>query len=713
VLDIVILVVTCVVNLLLGLLVFLRNPKSKTSVAFLLISIFVSTWASCNYLTNLTSLSLTLNRITNSAAFFSAFLAIAFGLRFAVNFLEPTYLGFGKAVDRILTWLGVTMAILSVTPLVAGEVTRSGDALHFSVGPLLPFYIAAIVLYIALIVRTLMHIVAHSRGREKQQAIFILVGFTAAPTLALITNAIIPSVTSSWHTAAFGPLFTILLVGTISYAIVRHRLFDIRFAVALAVAYVLTILSVVGIYVFITLGIADYLLGIDINVSNAILFAVLSALTAISFQAIKEFFNKISNRVFYRDAYHPQAVLDGVSSLLVGTIDIELIKKGVEETLNSTIHPRSVAFLLTADSERLDKAMLALLKDLAQTDLNVISTDDSDKSAHTKAHNELRRHDIALAIRLRTTHESLGFLLLGYRRSGSMYTDTDIKLLGVVADELALGIQNAFRFKEIENFNATLQQKIEDATRRLRQTNTKLRTLDQTKDDFISMASHQLRTPLTSVKGYVSMVLDGDAGKITPLQRKLLTQSFISSQRMVYLISDLLNVSRLRTGKFVIEPVPSNIARVISDEVEQLVETAKGRNLELVYNKPDNFPTYMLDETKLRQVIMNFIDNAIYYTPSGGRIEINLVEKQKTIEFTVVDNGIGVSKTEQHHLFTKFFRANNAKRARPDGTGLGLFMAKKVIIAQGGAIIFRSQEGKGSTFGFTFAKDRLQEAPVK
>ncbi len=247
----------------------------------------------------------------------------------------------------------------------------------------------------------------------------------------------------------------------------------------------------------------------------------------------------------------------------------------------------------------------------------------------------------------------------------------------------------------------------------LKQTNSRLRLLDRTKDDFISMASHQLRTPLTSVKGYVSMVLDGDGGKINEVQRKLLTQSFLSSQRMVYLISDLLNVSRLKTGKFIIEPVESDLSKMIEEEVEQLVETVKARGLELHYHKPEHFPILMIDETKLRQVIMNFIDNAIYYTPSGGHIDVYLVEKPESIEFTVVDDGIGVPKHEQHHLFSKFYRAKNAKSARPDGTGLGIFMAKKVIVAQGGAIIFKSQEGKGSTFGFTFPKAKLLPAPQK
>jgi signal transduction histidine kinase len=221
------------------------------------------------------------------------------------------------------------------------------------------------------------------------------------------------------------------------------------------------------------------------------------------------------------------------------------------------------------------------------------------------------------------------------------------------------------------------------------------------------MASHQLRTPLTSVKGYVSMVLEGDVGKIAPMQRKLLEQAFISSQRMVYLIADLLNVSRLRTGKFIIEPGPTDLSDVIQGEVAQLRDIAKSRGLELAYKPPPQFPALMLDEAKIRQVIMNFTDNAIYYTPSGGHITLNLVDKPESVEFTVVDDGMGVPKNEQHRLFTKFYRAANAKKARPDGTGLGLFMAKKVVAAQGGAIIFSSVEGKGSTFGFTFPKAKL------
>lgn len=290
----------------------------------------------------------------------------------------------------------------------------------------------------------------------------------------------------------------------------------------------------------------------------------------------------------------------------------------------------------------------------------------------------------------------VGLLVIGLPNTSDDINERQWELFDRIGEAVGLAIDNKMLFEENQHM-----------LRQVQRSNSKLKALDETKDEFISMASHQLRTPLTSVKGYLSMVLEGDAGEISDMQRKLLDQAFVSSQRMVYLIADLLNLSRLKTGKFIIDAVPTNLAKVIEDEVGQLKETAASRNLKLTYDKPANFPVVMLDETKIRQVIMNFTDNAIYYTPAGGEIELKLEDTGKTIEFSVTDNGIGIPKKEQAHMFTKFFRAGNAKKARPDGTGLGLFMVKKVIIAQGGSVIFKSQENKGSTFGFSFDKSKL------
>jgi signal transduction histidine kinase len=290
----------------------------------------------------------------------------------------------------------------------------------------------------------------------------------------------------------------------------------------------------------------------------------------------------------------------------------------------------------------------------------------------------------------------VGAMAAGFFAESSNLTPHDTQLFDRLGEAVGIAVDNRLLFEE--NRRVVLQ---------LQHSNIKLKALDETKDDFISMASHQLRTPLTSVKGYLSMVLDGDAGKLTVTERKMLTQAFISSQRMVYLISDLLNVSRLKTGKFIIDSQPVNLGELISGEIAQLKETAATRRVKLTFKKPANFPIVQLDETKIRQVIMNFIDNAIYYTPAGGHIQVVLEDRPSTIELKVIDDGIGVPRSEQYHLFTKFYRAGNARKARPDGTGLGLFMAKKVIMAQGGALLFESKEGKGSTFGFVFSKSKV------
>jgi signal transduction histidine kinase len=304
-------------------------------------------------------------------------------------------------------------------------------------------------------------------------------------------------------------------------------------------------------------------------------------------------------------------------------------------------------------------------------------------------------------VKLVSRQHLVGILVAGFYSTVAQVSAADTLMLDRLSEPVGIALDNRLLFEE--NRRVLLQ---------LRKSNEKLKALDETKDDFISMASHQLRTPLTSVKGYLSMVLEGDAGKLTALERKMLTQAFTSSQRMVYLIADLLNVSRLKTGKFIIEPVATNLATMVEEELRQLKETAESRSVELLYDKPRDFPEVQLDETKTRQVIMNFVDNAIYYTPAGGHIKILVEDKPASVELRVVDDGMGVPKAEQHHLFTKFYRAGNARKARPDGTGLGLFMAKKVIAAQGGAVLFESQEGKGSTFGFAFSKAKLAAQPT-
>lgn len=370
------------------------------------------------------------------------------------------------------------------------------------------------------------------------------------------------------------------------------------------------------------------------------------------------------------------------------------VNKSLVDTLSGvTLSTTSPWFKTETRIESVDSARISdgILKQIFTSHLNLL-----DKLAKEASFGALT------LVKLFARQKLVGVLVIGTQKSSSERTEADQSLLERLGEAIGLAVDNKLLFEENQH-----------VLHKLELTNKKLQELDEAKDEFISMASHQLRTPLTSVKGYVSMVLDGDAGKVNTKQQELLQQSFTSAQRMVYLISDLLNVSRLKTGKFVIEPTDIYLPDVVEQELKQVEETAKARKVKLIYEKPKKYPHISLDDTKIRQVIMNFVDNAIYYTPAGGEIVIALNATPKSIEYTVTDNGIGVPKSVQAHLFTKFYRAENARKARPDGTGLGLFMAKKVIAASGGAIIFKSAEGKGSTFGFTFPLKATHQAAAK
>jgi len=311
----------------------------------------------------------------------------------------------------------------------------------------------------------------------------------------------------------------------------------------------------------------------------------------------------------------------------------------------------------------------------------------------------LKSYRVDFVMPLLRGSEIIGFIFLGPRLSRN-YSQYDIGMVFDIKNELAIAIQNAVSLESVKELNAHLQQRIDDATDELRKSNEQLRDLDIAKEEFVSMASHQLRTPLTSVKGYISMVLEGDAGKITKMQRQLLREAFTSSERMVHLISEFLSVSRVQTGKFLVERRLIDLAKVVRQEVKSLETTAESRDLTLEFMSPHSPVFVQADEAKIRQVIMNFIDNALYYSKPGTTVDIAL-NVGSTVRLTVTDKGIGVPVKQQAKLFTKFFRADNARTQRPDGTGVGLYLAKMIIDGHDGKVIFSSKEGEGSTFGFS------------
>lgn len=724
-LDFYVTAASAVAMFLLGLTIVARNLRNQTLQLFGLLTLTAISWFVTNYLTNHVS-GYSNQLFFNKLSLFVGFLLILSVWLLSLYFPKKLV---KHRIQRVIAWI-LTPLLLFVT-LFTNQVVSSVVYVpekmltDINTGNLYIFYVVVAVIFFGFLAFNFYNSFKSPKlnSLEKQQVLFAAIGLLLSFAWSILTAAVIPSISGNWEISKYGAIGSWFIVSFVSYAIVRHKLFDIRLVIARSVGYILLLVTFVGLYGIIAFGLADALFGETIF-SERIVPVLTALILAFTSPYFRRYFDKVTNKLFYKDAYDSQEFLGAVNKLLVGQIQLETLLKGITGVIEENLKTSYCVFVIretgyegvrivgTEDHKFNGQKIEELRKLAPHVHRKVLLADDLGEYQE-QLESVLKPLDISVLVRLVSNTsvdiEGMGYLVLGPKKNGSIYSSQDKQVLEILANEMVIAVENALRFEEIQKFNITLQEKIDDATKKLRKTNEKLKAMDETKDEFISMASHQLRTPLTSVKGYLSMVLEGDVGALPEMQKKLLDQAFVSSQRMVYLIADLLNVSRLKTGKFIIDSVPTNLAQVVADEIGQLTETAKARKLDLVYEKPEDFPVVSLDETKIRQVVMNFLDNAIYYTPADGKITVQVKDTGSAIEYTVTDSGIGIPKWDQAHLFTKFYRAGNAKKARPDGTGLGLFMAKKVIVAQGGSIIFKSEEGKGSTFGFSFEKEKLQQ----
>jgi len=240
---------------------------------------------------------------------------------------------------------------------------------------------------------------------------------------------------------------------------------------------------------------------------------------------------------------------------------------------------------------------------------------------------------------------------------------------------------------------------------------TREKMIERMKTEFVSISAHQLRTPLSAIKWTLRMLLDGDLGKITKEQREFLDKTYRSNERMIGLINDLLNVTRIEEGRYLYQPVLTDLEPVVQSVINSYKEEIEKRKIKFEFKKPEKkLPKVLIDVENMKIAISDLLDNAIRYTPAGGIVTISLNCGKKEIEVWVKDSGIGIPKGQQDRVFTKFFRGANAVKMETEGTGLGLYITKNIIEAHGGKIWFESEEGKGTTFYFTIPiKEEFRE----
>ncbi|MFA7286109.1 MAG: HAMP domain-containing sensor histidine kinase [Patescibacteria group bacterium] len=226
--------------------------------------------------------------------------------------------------------------------------------------------------------------------------------------------------------------------------------------------------------------------------------------------------------------------------------------------------------------------------------------------------------------------------------------------------------------------------------------------ISQMKSEFISIAAHQLRTPLSAVKWTMKMLGDGDIGPLSQEQRDFLDRGYKVNERMIRLVGDLLNVARIEEGRFGYVFQATDMLDYLEKAIERFRVEAAAHGVSLAYDKPNfTLPPLQIDPAKMELVLQNLIENAIKYSQPGGLIDVRVKKYTDHAEITIEDHGVGVPKHQMHRLFTKFFRGDNVVRMQTEGSGLGLFIVKNIVKNHGGDIHAESDEGKGTRMIFT------------
>ncbi len=696
------------VTLVMAALVYRRNPKALINSSLALFMVVVAFWpVAIAYFRMAQDLGSAL--LWDRAIYIIGSLVPAVFLFFVCSYVsKKNPLSFVWAACVIfptvfiLLLLETNSWIQSIT-FLPGEKTVSLGIVYTAWT--IYYVIFMTIAFIALFVR-----LKKSTGYEKSQLRYILLSMVFPIIGGSVPNIFLP-LFGNYHLIHIGPFFLTIMCGILTYAIVKHRLLNIRFIVARSAAYLIASVVVGAFYVVGIYLLLSFVTPGPLDTPRFTVSTILTLIIALAFQPVLRFFQKVTVRVFYQDYYTIDEFFTSVSQVMATKLELNALMCSVLEVVHRYLHA-TCSTIIVYDKEYdyviESSSVLSLHMSIVREDLEVLKANNKllvyEEMEESKQKELMRKHDIGLFMPLATQHATIGYLLMGDKASGDVYFSQDIKAIQIMAPELAIALENAQSYQKIKIFNETLKIEIAKATRDLRSANVHLKQLDRLKDEFISIASHELRTPLTTLKGFLELELK-DPDKLTYDSRNHLERAYMSSQRMIALVNDMLDVSRIESDRMTLSPVEFNLVELVHAVVSDEEAHIKEKQAEVrVAGVGEVLIT--ADPSRVHQILLNLIDNALKFIPEKGMVTVTCQDTGVSGEVAVSDNGPGIPKEGYPRLFTKFGKLGTSYSSMSEakGTGLGLYICKKLVELQHGKITVASTVGKGSTFTFTLPK---------
>jgi signal transduction histidine kinase len=513
------------------------------------------------------------------------------------------------------------------------------------------------------------------------------------------------------------PLYPLIM----SYAIIRYRLMDIRLVLGRGAIYALSFTTIVSL-AFALMFLNNQLnQPLSLNISGSLIIII----SLLAFQPTFRFFSKIGSKYFYYTFYNYQNVLADLGKKISQVLDLNRLSFLIVNTLIDTMKlDRAVILLRNPETKTYqvqknigfrEENGIMLVKDnflteylqktrkpLVYEELSLIIKDSLDwqeKKKIEELKENMKKIEASLCLPLLIKKEIIGMIVLGNKISRDSYSKQDINLLTDLTNQASIALQNARLYSEVDGFAQRMEREVEERTTELRKAYEELKTLDKAKSEFISMASHQLRTPLSAIKGYISMISEGFYGKIPKKVKDKLGNVFESNERLIQVVNELLNISKIELGKTELDKKTVQIEDLIEECYKEMEVEAKRKKIKFVWNKPKRkLPKIQADFFRLRQVFLNLIDNALKYT-NKGKIEIKAEKIGSNLKISFTDTGEGLEKGEKEGIFGSFTRGKAGINYWVEGSGFGLYLARKYVEMHKGRIWAESKgKGQGSTF---------------
>lgn len=703
---------TIIMCFLIAGIIYARRPRHPGYVSMSLLSICLALWTMSNWL-SLQSVALEVRFFWVKVVMMVTILIPWLFLRFALYF--PEYEGKWRRYLRwtlpgLLVWTVGIMA-LSLTPFMFSQyqVINGAPALKAEFGVVL--YGMTFLSFCSIGALMLYQTLQTTRGLAKVQAAYVLLGLLGTVIVGFTTNFVFVTFFQNFQFIEFGPVSSLFFLVTVSYAMLRHRFMDVRWAVVRGSAYLVTLCGVIIGYSAL-LAVLTEEFGQHLTRPQQLLASIVSTtITCISFPLLLRFSQRVGQQFFHQSVFIPEKAHQRLAQITVVALSVDRLMEDIGRFFCIEFGVNWCGVLLSKQNTSKTQFLKKLenyWKTLGSPPLIVC-----DELQESRSKDELRRQDIMVLVPLLLNEQLIGWVGLGHKHSGNAYSIAELHFCQVVAAQIALAFHHAKTYGRAKEFSLRLRKEVLLATKELRVANTRLSELDQLKDEFVSIASHELRTPMTAIKSYLWLCLFRTKGVLPDTARQHLQVAYAATERLLLLVKDLLTVSQLEAGRLRLHLEKINVLEMVRIITQEAILQAQEKDVKIIVHTEVEELYAELDQVKIVEVIQNILSNAVKFSPAHATVNIYIHDDMNQLSFSIQDQGRGISDTDQKLLFQKFgVLQHHYSTSMQQGTGLGLYIAQQFTQLHGGAIRVSSEIGQGTMFVITLPKYQDQQQGI-